>query len=457
MTLKIYSFLILSFSFFCLSAAAQEGSYDSILELSKTSKYDTVKVKSLNILSERIWGTGEYTKSRIFAEQAIALSDKNSSSTNPTEKFIFLKEKANAYNNIAIVERFLGNYTEALKNHLSALKVREEIGDKRGTARSYLGIGSIYTLMGKNEEGLNYKFKSKKIYEEINDSTGIAKVCNHIAFIYYDLGKYDSVTKYNNEALMIFLKKVDIRGMSDVYDLFGLTYMKTKEYDIAIENFKTCLQYRTILGAKNDIAESNRYLGLVYTEMGQYKKAEGYYNTALEIAKEVGSKEHMKNCYKGLVDIDSATHDFAAAFKHYKLFTVYRDSLVGQKTTETINQIAGQYEADKKDQIKVLEESQKEQKRQAELKQQNIVLYSVSGGLLLMFILAAVIYRGSKQKQTANFELLAKNEIIEKQKQEVEEKQKEIIDSINYAKRIQQSQLPTEKYINKSLNRLKGK
>ena len=72
-----------------------------------------------------------------------------------------------------------------------------------------------------------------------------------------------------------------------------------------------------------------------------------------------------------------------------------------------------------------------------------------------MFILAIVIYRGSKQRQTANFELLAKNDIIEKQKQEVEEKQKEIIDSINYAKRIQQSQLPTEKYINKSIKRLK--
>jgi hypothetical protein len=44
---------------------------------------------------------------------------------------------------------------------------------------------------------------------------------------------------------------------------------------------------------------------------------------------------------------------------------------------------------------------------------------------------------------------------VENQKQKVEEKQKEIIDSIKYAKRIQQSLLPTEKYIEKNLKRLK--
>jgi hypothetical protein len=50
----------------------------------------------------------------------------------------------------------------------------------------------------------------------------------------------------------------------------------------------------------------------------------------------------------------------------------------------------------------------------------------------------------AKQKQEAEY-----------QKYLVEEKQKEIIDSIKYAKRIQQSLLPTDKYIGKSLNRLK--
>jgi hypothetical protein len=45
-------------------------------------------------------------------------------------------------------------------------------------------------------------------------------------------------------------------------------------------------------------------------------------------------------------------------------------------------------------------------------------------------------------------------QLIEKQKKEVEEKQKEIIDSIRYARRIQRSLLPTDKYLDKQLNKL---
>jgi hypothetical protein len=46
---------------------------------------------------------------------------------------------------------------------------------------------------------------------------------------------------------------------------------------------------------------------------------------------------------------------------------------------------------------------------------------------------------------------------IEIQKHTLEEKQKEIIDSINYAKRIQTSRMATEKYIEQTLNRLRKK
>ena len=47
------------------------------------------------------------------------------------------------------------------------------------------------------------------------------------------------------------------------------------------------------------------------------------------------------------------------------------------------------------------------------------------------------------------------NKIISLQKDIVEEKQKEILDSIRYAKRIQNSLLPSEKYIEKNILKLK--
>jgi Ca2+/Na+ antiporter len=84
-----------------------------------------------------------------------------------------------------------------------------------------------------------------------------------------------------------------------------------------------------------------------------------------------------------------------------------------------------------------------------------IVIYSISAGLVLVLLLAVFIFRSYRQKQRANIIIGRQKEEVEKQKQLVEEKQKEILDSIHYARRIQQSLMPTEKYIERTLNRAK--
>ena len=80
-------------------------------------------------------------------------------------------------------------------------------------------------------------------------------------------------------------------------------------------------------------------------------------------------------------------------------------------------------------------------------RRQQAVIYSVSFVALSMLALAFFIYRGLQQKKRANAEILL-------QKQIIEAKNEAITDSIHYARRIQQSLLPTEKYIQRSLDRL---
>lgn len=63
--------------------------------------------------------------------------------------------------------------------------------------------------------------------------------------------------------------------------------------------------------------------------------------------------------------------------------------------------------------------------------------------ICIALILGAIIFKLYRKSQ--------------EQKRIIEEKQKEVMDSIRYAKRIQTSLLPTEKYIDKTLNRLMNK
>ena len=68
-------------------------------------------------------------------------------------------------------------------------------------------------------------------------------------------------------------------------------------------------------------------------------------------------------------------------------------------------------------------------------------------GFALVIVLALFIFRSYRQKQKANL-------IITLQKHEVEMKQKEVLDSIHYAKRIQKALMPNEKYIQNKLKHL---
>ena len=80
------------------------------------------------------------------------------------------------------------------------------------------------------------------------------------------------------------------------------------------------------------------------------------------------------------------------------------------------------------------------------------------GGLFLVLVFAAFMFNRVKitlkQKkiiEAARNEIAVQKETVEKQKELVEEKQKEILDSIRYAKRIQTALLTSEKYIGRKL------
>jgi hypothetical protein len=73
---------------------------------------------------------------------------------------------------------------------------------------------------------------------------------------------------------------------------------------------------------------------------------------------------------------------------------------------------------------------------------------------LLVLGFAVFAWRSFLQKKRANVLISQQKQEVEQQKHLVEEKQKEIIDSILYARRIQRSLLPKEKYVDRVLKKL---
>lgn len=168
----------------------------------------------------------------------------------------------------------------------------------------------------------------------------------------------------------------------------------------------------------------------------------------------MASASSLKNIY-------FKQNKYKETLEMYELEIEMRDSISNSETKKASIKKQFQYEFEKQaaaDSVKHTEE-QKVKNAQlsaqaASLKQEKTQRYALYGGLLLVIAFSGFVFNRFKITQRQKV-------IIEKQKVlvdaaffQLEEKNKEVMDSIHYAKRIQTALLPSEKYIERKLNEL---
>ncbi len=86
-----------------------------------------------------------------------------------------------------------------------------------------------------------------------------------------------------------------------------------------------------------------------------------------------------------------------------------------------------------------------------EISRQNVVIVAFAGLSVIIIVLLILAIRSNQQRKKANRLLSEQKKEVEHQKQIVDGKQKEILDSINYARRIQNALLPNDKLLSTNL------
>ena len=85
----------------------------------------------------------------------------------------------------------MGMSEDALAKFNEALKIRQEINDKRGIAECYNNIASLYFQQDDPTLALSYHLKSLEIKKEIGFLKGEAVSLFHIGQVYYCREQYD--------------------------------------------------------------------------------------------------------------------------------------------------------------------------------------------------------------------------------------------------------------------------
>jgi serine phosphatase RsbU (regulator of sigma subunit)/tetratricopeptide (TPR) repeat protein len=448
---------------------------DSCLTIFHNAKNDTDKVNAITIIVEQSWDDKIWPKYNLWNYHFIETKLKEQPSEKIKKKLYF--SLASAINNIGYYNSTNGNIPEALKYYHKSLKLQESLKDTEGAATSFNNIGAIYNKQGdipkalefyhkslkkyeqlNNQEGLaqtlnnlghiyqsqneadlalEYFHKSLKIFQELDNKRGIATLLNSIGYVYFKKQNLDKALSYYNQALTIRQETNDQKGIASTFNNMAATYEQKQNTSKAIDYYLKCLKIYENISDKNGLSIALNNIGRIYLGLNQLQKAKQYSLESFKIAKELSLPDNIKGTAQTLSLIYEKEGNGIEALKMYKLHILMRDSVNNEETAISAVKEQSKYEYEKNKAIddaeygKVIAIKNKEKEKQ--------LIISVATALLLILVIVFLIFVFNRLKMTR------------KQKLVIEAQNREIVDSINYAKRIQEAILPDKNFVDKCL------
>lgn len=336
----------------------------------------------------------------------------------------------------------MGDYEKAMETFLLEQQMLEKAGKQDRMASVYNGLGNACSGMGNDTAALMY-YKLGLSAMASNPDKGKSSVfLNNIGEIYAHMRAYDSAYLYFNAVIRLGTKP----GSNGYYTaacyegigwLFHDQHMDDSSlyyYELARETFYSIPIYQRISGVLSSMSD-------IYMARGEHQRAIDTLLHALEFAE--GADNARALAYKGLAKAHYLSGNYEDAYLYQEKYLKLNDTLLNNEKLRVMNDMLAKYESAKKD--KILSEKNAESK-QHEL-QRNLFI----GGFASMILLAFFIFRGYKQKKKAHEIIEKQKEEVEAQKLLVEHKNKEILDSINYAKRIQFTLLAHDEVLSQHL------
>ncbi|MCG8699998.1 MAG: SpoIIE family protein phosphatase [Bacteroidales bacterium] len=351
------------------------------------------------------------------------------------------KQKIDNYEKLAYEYSWIGNIDAYIvfANKLKDLSTKLNYPQKIMIANLYAGVG--HQLLGNHNVAHEHFKRGLITAKSINDSVYIARLCYRIAEICMD--------KYNNADSAFYYAELAAK-----YNLIEIhkNYLYTELYihfDF-LNKADSLIKHHLVKDFENNkmYPKSELYYlqALLLKKNGQYKQGihlaqKGY---------EYSLNYHVLHCailnLELLSELYDSMDDKNKAFEYLKLLNYLEDSLHRDTHRKSYHQFK-----DKQDQKNRLFSDQLLAKQKLEITHKNLLMYSTFIIMVLLISLGIVTWRAFLRKKRANDELTTQKQSTDKAYSQVELKNKEIIDSINYAQRIQLATLPSseqfEKYI----------
>ena len=384
--------------------------------------------------------TGDFDESIEFFNQNLELN----------KELKNIEGEATANNNLGLVYYYKGDFAKAVEHYIITLNLYDDLDDEANKASAYNNLGLIYENKTDYDKALEYQYKALKIREEIKDEQQLAFSYGNIGNVYFLKEDYEAALEYFFKAEPLFEKVNDQRSIAMLVGNIGKIYVRKEQYDKAIPFYERGLKIQEKINDKYGIAVNLLNISEVNSVIGNWEKSIVYGERGILLANKIGAKDVLKQGYGSLRTSYFESGNLNKAYYYQEKLLNLKDSLFNVEKQDKIAELETKYQsAQKEKENELLRKSNAI--NELKLNKSKIINYGVTGILLIISILGLFIYKGYSDKKKALVLLEVKNSEITHQKNIIEKKNKDVLDSLNYAKRIQYAILPPQNYVNELL------
>jgi serine phosphatase RsbU (regulator of sigma subunit)/tetratricopeptide (TPR) repeat protein len=406
-------------------------------------------------------GEAYYNLARVYH----SIEDMNATILNFGQSYRLHKAGKSDPNIIADVAKELGRafydiaqYDSAMVYYMISKDIYEDNGiENIHYAALYHYIGSVFKRQNNMDKACEYYQLEIALGEKINDLSVIAEG----SYLYSECIENDTLRLAHDFKVLAYYKELNFpRGVALLYHNISMGYQTIKMLDSAYHYNMLSLEISRKQGSKSIISSTLANIGRLLLEMERYREAEKYLVEAEQLALASDLKKYLRlqEIYDSFYKIHYAKGNFKKATDYLLLMHKYKDLASDEAHQDAIHEMELAYQTEKKEaEIELLqidsdlkEQETKVAQAEAARESSNKKVFMFSGlGMLIIALFALFKWRESiKGRRIINDQKI----LAELQKDVIEQKNKDMIDSMIYASSIQQAIITSQEYISTMFN-----
>lgn len=350
-------------------------------------------------LSEIYQGKGAYLKGIQIAETGLLMMTGNSIKN--------AKTLADLYINIASGYYYLSNYEKAATYYYTAIKEIEGRGkDNLTLGRAYCNIALVLYKMGERQKAHYYLDKAKTVAYIENAPKLLTSMLITSGNISLDERDYSNAIHFYKQAIAITSDDTQHNRIIELTALrnIGLAYINDDKPTKAIPYLQKAsnLPIDEINPYYSNIDQS---LGLAYLQLKNYDKAQQYFLSSLSIAEKFNMLAEIAQLQNWLGELYEEKGDYKKALHFQKQYQEMHEQMYTSERTLIVNDLEVKYRTAQKDKEitsnKLLITQQK-----GRIWKKNLLIASISVAGIAIVILAILFYSYRHRLQKRKLQVL---------------------------------------------------